>query len=209
MAVRQNIYVTAGNVDEIGSWEPKQQNRFLAVLYPPVDLLGVPGIVDGYTPGVTGPDATRKLISMCKSTKRPNLDVGDTGKTTVNFLHEQSVYAGKPANAGTIDLTFRDALAPNPGNNSGNYDVMATLYEWSRMVYDPYTGTMGYKTEYEGTMYLHMLDPHGFVIEDWTFYRVWPGRIDGGNVQYDNAGESEVTVTFNYDKIFRGVLAGG
>lgn len=203
MARANNIYAN-NNISQIGSWEPKQTNRFLCTLWtPPINAL-VPGA--DFPPVVyTNGSYNRQLITMVKTTKRPDFNVSDSD-TMVNFLHEQSIYAGKPKVANSIDVTFRDATGPRNGNYS--YDVMGTLYEWARLVYDPYTGTMGFKTEYEGTMLLDMLDPHGDIIESWTFWRLWPKNITGGNLSTENAGEAECTVSFNYDKVYKGRMIG-
>lgn len=198
MARSATIYSTL-NVDTPGAWEPKQQHRFLAILLPPQLVVPL-----GPVPSEIGKLSPRALMAMCRTTKRPVVDVGGT-PTKVNFLHEQAAFAGKPENAQTIDLTFRDGMNPNPSSSDTSpYDVMRSLYEWSRLVYDPYNGTMGFKTEYQGKMYLSLLDPHGVPRETWTFFRIWPTKLDGGQLTYDNSGEIDCVASFQYDKVTNG-----
>jgi hypothetical protein len=192
------------NLPVTGSYEPKQQNRFLFIAYPP----------DGRLTGLPNSaimSRARGMVGMVKSTSRPEITPSEA-PVSVKFIHEEKMFAGKPKVAGTIDVVFRDGMNPVPENNlpdtMSDYNSMKFFYSWSRSVYDPYTGKMGYKLEYIGEGLLVMLDPHGVAIEEWTYKNIWPSKVTGGTVNYETAAEADCTVTFQYDKVEMGNMIG-
>jgi len=196
MARQGSIYGDL-NIPTIGSYEPKQQNRFLFVVYPP----------DGrYTglPTSTIMSRARGMVGMVKSTKRPDLTPTENPVIT-NFLHEQRAFASKPKVQGTVQVVFRDGMSPVPESNvpdtMTDYNAMRFFTSWSRSVYDPFTGKMGYKLEYIGVGLCIMLDPHGVPVEEWTYLNIFPTVVDGGTLNHETAAEADVTVTFQYDKV--------
>jgi len=123
------------------------------------------------------------------------------GLTEQHRLNEKFKSAGKPS-WNNLAMTFYDfiskdgSIAPtDTGNQAGQI-----LYNWSKAIYNPSTGEMGYKTQYAANAALAQLDPAGNIVRTWNIFYIWPSAVGWGDaLSYDSDAPLECNCTFEYD----------
>lgn len=121
--------------------------------------------------------------------------------TEMHRLNEKFKSAGKPS-FNDLSMSFYDfiskdgTIAPSSGENQAG----RILYNWSKAIYDPNTGEMGYKVEYAANAALAQLDPRGNIVRTWNIFYIWPISVEfGGGLSYESDSPLDVTCNFVYD----------
>ena len=114
-------------------------------------------------------------------------------------LNERFYVAGKPTWT-EISMSFYDFISTTAGQS-----VSDILWEWSKSVYDPVTGAMGFKSTYSTSGTLAMLDPSGGVVQVWNLFKIWPMSVTWGDLSADDDGIAEVAAVFRYDYAVKGI----
>jgi hypothetical protein len=159
--------------------EPLKKNRWV------FEFAAIPGN-DSYQA-----DALAFVAHTCNA---PTLTFADV---TTGRLNEQFKYAGNPT-WNNITCSFYDFIRNS--NDTSELSAGDILYNWSTMIYNPFTGQMGYKTQYATSATLSQLDPAGNVIRAWNIFGIFPTNINfGDGFDYNSSDISEVTAEFKYD----------
>lgn len=128
------------------------------------------------------------LAFCCHTGNRPTIDISEEKSDRLN---EQFYIAGKPTWSG-LDFGFYDYI-------QGPKSATNILYEWSKKVYNPITGQMGFKTDYTTSAVIAMLDPMGGIVQVWNLFYCWPQKISWDNMDAGDTALSNVTLTLKYD----------
>ena len=160
--------------------EPMLKNRWLFM------FTAVPGSTD---------DQTEALGFVAKSCNAPDVTFGDV---KVERMNETYNFAGKPT-WGQITCDFYDFIR-NANNSGSELSAGDILNNWSNVIYNPFTGQMGYKTQYATSAVLAQLDPAGNIVRAWNLYGIFPTSIKYGDGFDTSSSEpSTVNAVFKYD----------
>lgn len=91
-------------------------------------------------------------------------------------------------------LVIRDALT---------FDTEKTFLQWRGLVYNPKTAKMGYAADFKIDLQVVEYSPNGETGRKWTLKGCWPASIEYGDLQYDDGGEKDMTITIKYDYAYR------
>ncbi len=83
-------------------------------------------------------------------------------------------------------------------NDVATADIITPLYEWSRQVYDPDTGAMGYMEEYTRNIILTILGYKGEELEVWEIRGAWIQNFNGGDLDQTSGEPIQVNITLRY-----------
>jgi hypothetical protein len=159
--------------------EPLRKNRWV------MQFTSVPGVSDV---------ASATNLAFCAHTaQRPTQTYN---VTELQRLNERFYVAGK-VTWSELPMTFFDYI-------NGANSASEILWNWSKMIYNPVTGQMGFKKQYTTSGTLAMLDPAGGIVQVWNLFYVWPFTLNWGELSADDDGLSEVSVTFRYDYAVKG-----
>lgn len=164
--------------------EPMRKNRFL------FQFSSIPG------PSNNGKE--EDLAFIAKSADVPAITFE---KTSAKRIHETFNTAGM-ISWNDLNVVFNDFISPPSENNNAQTVPSAgdMLYNWSKMIYDPLTGQMGYKTSYSTSATEAQFDPQGKIIRAWNIFGIFPTSVNfGGTLSYEDAGATEISCTFTYD----------
>ena len=194
-------------------YEPKKNNRF--ILY----FETIPNMISGNTKkDVTEKDKSSLMLSLQKAA-RPSFKVAEE---TITRFNEPSFTASKAEYSTEMACEFMDYINNSPEStgaevatalkltggattadvkafNETNGSSTKLLYGWYSTIYNPETGSMGYKTEYTTDALLYILDPHGAAVETWKLYNIFPTSVDFQTLSYENSTNLKINVTFKYD----------
>lgn len=146
-------------------YEPKRKNRFL--LRFPSEL----GIQEWWLASASRPTITQADVE-------------------IPFLNTSTYVLGRFVWE-TIDVTFRDAIAPSSTQ---------AIMEWVRLGSESVTGRQGYAVGYKKDVELEMLDPTGVVIEKWVLQGTMLTSVSFGDLSMDDDGIAEITATLRFDR---------
>jgi len=146
-------------------YEPKRKNRFL--LRFPSEL----GIQEWWLSTASRPTITQSDVE-------------------IPFLNTSTYVLGRFVWE-TIDVTFRDAIAPSSTQ---------AIMEWVRLGSESVTGRQGYAVGYKKDVELEMLDPTGVVIEKWVLQGTMLTSVSFGDLSMDDDGIAEITATLRFDR---------
>ena len=146
-------------------YEPKRKNRFL--LRFPSEL----GIQEWWLASASRPTITQSDVE-------------------IQFLNTSTYVLGRFVWE-TIDVTFRDAIAPSSTQ---------AIMEWIRLGSESVTGRQGYAVGYKKDVELEMLDPTGVVIEKWVLQGTMLTSVSFGDLSMDDDGIAEITATLRFDR---------
>lgn len=124
------------------------------------------------------------------SAARPQVTFGEV---EIPYLNLRRYYAGK-ATPGTMPVTLIDYIAPSASQK---------VTEWSRRIFDPATGTMGYPEFYQKDVTLKMLSPTGEVVEKWVLKDCWPQDINFNELDMAADEPANITFTLRYNFAFQ------
>lgn len=140
-------------------------------------------------PGTTGKE--EELAFVAHTANAPTLTFTASEYKRMN---ETFYAAGRPT-WNELSMTFFDFIRSANGVSAGDI-----LYEWSKKIYNPLTGQMGYKSQFATSATFAQLDPAGAVIRAWNLFHVWPTSINfGDGFSADAEDLVDITVTFKYD----------
>lgn len=123
---------------------------------------------------------------MLKTATRPQLAFEDT---VIDFVNVKRYVAGK-ATWEPLTLTLNAPIIPSAAQK---------VMEWVRLAFESDTGRMGYKTFYQKTFSLKMLDPAGAVCEEWEIVNAWPLSFNMGELDYSVSDLVNITLTIRFD----------
>jgi hypothetical protein len=145
-------------------------------------------------PGAANNDANERLAFMAHSASRPTLTFEETEHQRLN---EKFYTAGKPEWS-NLSVEFYDFI-------QGEKSVSHILWEWANQIYNPVTGQMYFKSQYQTSATLAMLDPAGGIVQVWNLFYLFPTEINWNEVSSDSSDIMNVSATFRYDYAIKGV----
>lgn len=116
-----------------------------------------------------------------------------TESNDVSYFNQTIKTAGKTT-FDTTTMVLRDAIS---------YDTEKKFLNWRKNVYDPAEGTMGLAAEYKCDAQVREYTPNGEQYRSWRLIGCWPSGIDYGDLNYDDGGEKQLSVTITYDYAYR------
>jgi hypothetical protein len=167
----QNVLGMANNY----KLQPKTNNLFT------LNIFTIPGQNGGSA------DSLVKMQVDLMECGRP-----DVGVNVIEMSRNNQKYrvAGTPNPASTLDVKFRDTIQGN---------VTKVLWNWSKTIYNPQTGAMGYANSYKADGEIWVLDPMGKRLETWQVRGMFPSKITSVGLVMGDAAANDVTVTFAFD----------
>ena len=165
-------------------YEPKRQNRWVISILPPTAA------------GETFAGGAEELAFAAHTANRPDITFD---QTEMHRQNERFYVAGKPT-WGEITMEFYDFV-------NGENSASRVLWNWATAIYNPVTGSMGYKADYSTTATLSLLDPIGDVAETWSLFYIWPTSVNWNELSSESSEIVNVSVTFRYDYALMGVSA--
>jgi len=123
---------------------------------------------------------------MIKGFSRPNPESEAVDLPHINVLRKVK---GKTVWS-DVTMTLYDPIVP-----SGAQTVM----EWVRLQHESVTGRDGYSDFYKKDITINLLGPVGDIVEEWTLKGAFPTNIEFGEVNWDESGAFEITVTLSID----------
>lgn len=159
--------------------EPLRQNRWV------LQFTSVPGI--------QGDNPAERLAFMAYSASRPSISFEQTEHQRLN---ERFYTAGKPEWS-DLSVEFYDFI-------QGEQSVSHILYQWANQIYNPITGQMYFKTQYQTSATLAMLDPAGGIVQLWNMFYIWPSEVNFNELSADSSDIVSVSATFRYDYAIKG-----
>lgn len=123
---------------------------------------------------------------IIKTTARPSIA---TEEIEVPFINSRRYLAGL-TKFNTMAVTLHDPIAP-----SGAQQIM----EWIRLHFESVSGRSGYADFYKRDVDLKVLDPVGTVVELWNVRGAFITECNFGELTYENANPTEITLTLRYD----------
>ncbi|MCS7284441.1 MAG: phage tail protein [Hydrogenobacter thermophilus] len=114
--------------------------------------------------------------------KRPSWSYDDVD---IHVFNGKFTMPGK-RNVDTIDLILNEPV---------DRDIVSRLYEWHRKVYDPDTGTAGYRAEYSKNIMLTILGYKGEELEVWLLEDTYPQAFQGGDLDMSSTDPLQITLT--------------
>lgn len=129
----------------------------------------------------------RNMELALLSASRPSWNLEEV---ELHRLNEKFYVPGK-ATFEPITVTYQDYIESR---------ISEVLFEWSRTVYNPMTGAMGYKRAIGVRALLTMLDPLGVPVEIWTLFGAWPQAINFQDLDMSSSEQANIEVTIRYDR---------
>lgn len=164
------------SIGHVAQQEAKRKNRWQ------LSFLDVPSKLFNDDPTVK-----RNMELALLSASRPSWNLEEV---ELHRLNEKFYVPGK-ATYEPITVTYQDFIESR---------ISEVLFEWSRTVYNPMTGAMGYKRAIGVKAFLTMLDPLGIPVEIWTLLGAWPQSINFQDLDMSSSEQANVEVTVRYDR---------
>ena len=108
----------------------------------------------------------------------------------LSFLNEQVYVAGKVMwQEGTIVL--KDFV---------DQPTAEAIRAWRSLVYDPFTGRIGFAANYKKSANIIMYTPDGLSERTWELIGCWPMAVSWGALDMNASDANRITVTIRFDK---------
>ena len=78
-------------------------------------------------------------------------------------------------------------------------NTYGVLMEWSKLVYDPESGALGYATQYKKQGNIILVGPDGGAQRLYKIIGAWPSTVSGGPLSYTGSDTNKVNVTLTFD----------
>lgn len=160
--------------------EPMRKNRFLVQFNAAGGLAG------------TSPES---LTLACHSSTIPQLTVESK---ELHRFNDRVYFPGK-GSFNDVSISFYEYIN-NSDKSSNNKSAGDILWDWSKKVYNPSTGTAGYKRDLSTGVLIAQFDGEGNIIRSWNLYHAWPTTVEFDELDSTSDGEAQnVKVTLRYD----------
>ena len=143
----------------MSNWEPIFLNSFEVTLTPPT----------GIDPG-QGSGGQSLLLEQVKKITGLEVDK-NPGTVEQYYKFAKRRYAGARPETTTVDFTVDFEVNLNDVNSMFTFK---TLRQWSDVIYNPNTGSMGLKKDYVGSALVTMFNKNGDIYRKLRFPAVWP-----------------------------------
>ncbi len=117
-----------------------------------------------------------------QKTTRPKVKINPV---KIEYLNTASYVAGK-YEWEPMTISFIDSIGPS---TSGK------LMQYARLMFESYTGRMGYAAGYMKDLVLKALDPQGVEVEKWILYEVLVVNLEFGENDHANDELQTITMT--------------
>jgi len=156
-----------------GGYEPQRPNNFMVELTPP--------------------GGNRDVIEL--SVFSCPFPADATEVMRIAYINEERKVAGKTTMQGDgMELVLIDYV---------DQQVLQTMREWRRRVFDPHTGRTGLAKDYKIDAHLILFGPDGSQERRWQLLGVWPSAINTGEGSMERATDAnKITVTLQVDLIW-------
>jgi hypothetical protein len=121
----------------------------------------------------------------------PDLDVGEIEIPYGNEIR----YVAAKARYSEATLVVRDFV---------DIGVANALIKWSRMVYNPESGSMGLARSYKKMADLVMVAPDQSVARAWKLIGIWPRRMRHGDFSMESQDKVRIECVLRYDRAVPG-----
>ncbi|MBQ4543764.1 MAG: hypothetical protein IJA19_06315 [Clostridia bacterium] len=162
------------------NWEPQRTNNFI------IQFEGLGNLVSVHT-GKNMPSNAAECIALsCKTVGDINQQIEalkvSWGNNAINF-------AGKPQ-LSDIQVVVNDFIG---------LQTERIISAWHGLVYNPYSQKIGRASVYKKTAYLFEFAPDGTQTKVWQLLGCWPGNIQYGGYDSENANIRQITFNLNVD----------
>ena len=111
----------------------------------------------------------------------------------INYFNQTIKVAGKTTFE-NFTMVLRDSIG---------FDVEQKFLNWRNRVYDPRTGRMGLAAMYKLDAIVYEFTPNRDYYRAWKCEGCFPSGVDYGDMDYDDGGEKQVSVTLSVDRAYR------
>lgn len=131
-----------------------------------------------------------ELRFMLKSFPLPK----ETTETNdINYFNQTIKVAGKTT-FDNFTMVLRDSIG---------FDVEQKFLNWRNRVYDPRSGRMGLAAMYKLDAMVYEFTPNREYYRAWKCEGCFPSGVDYGDMDYDDGGEKQISVTISVDRAYR------
>ena len=120
-----------------------------------------------------------------------------TETSDINYFNQTIKVAGRTT-FDNFTMVLRDAIG---------FDVERQFLNWRNRVYEPRTGRMGLAAMYKLDAIVYEFTPNRDYYRAWRCEGCFPTAVDYGDMDYDDGGEKQVSVTLSVDRAYRDDLA--
>lgn len=131
-----------------------------------------------------------ELRFMLKSFPLPK---ENTETNDINYFNQTIKVAGKTS-FDNFTMVLRDSIG---------FDVEQKFLNWRNRVYDPRTGRMGLAAMYKLDAIVYEFTPNREYYRSWKCEGCFPASVDYGDMDYDDGGEKQLSVTLSVDRAYR------
>jgi len=169
----------------MNNWEPVFLNQFEVNLIPPT----------GIDPG-TGQSGGSLLLEQVKKITGLELDK-NPGVVEQYYKFAKRRYAGARPETTTMDVTIDFEINLNDANSMYTFK---TLRQWSDLIYNPMTGSMGLKKDYAGSGIVTIFNKNGNIFRKIRMPNIFPmSPITPMELDYQSQEIYIMSVTFAVD----------
>lgn len=111
----------------------------------------------------------------------------------INYFNQTIKVAGKTT-FDNFTMVLRDSIG---------FDVEQKFLNWRNRVYDPRTGRMGLAAMYKLDAMVYEFTPNRDYYRAWKCEGCFPSGVDYGDMDYDDGGEKQISVTISVDRAYR------
>ncbi len=171
MALTQSV-MSIGNLQNM---ETKRKNRWQ------LSFVNIPN------ESFTGSDAQVNMDLSLLSASRPSWNFEEV---EIHRLNEKFYVPGKVTYE-PITIVYQDLI---------DAKTSEVIFDWSKTVYNPFTGAMGYKNAIGVDAYLAMLDPLGVPVEIWNLFGAWPQSANFQDLDMSSSEQANIEIVLRYDR---------
>lgn len=116
-----------------------------------------------------------------------------TETSDINYFNQTIKVAGRTT-FDNFTMILRDAIG---------FDVEQQFLNWRNRVYEPRTGRMGLAAMYKLDAIVYEFTPNRDYYRSWRCEGCFPTAVDYGDMDYDDGGEKQISVTLSVDRAYR------
>lgn len=108
----------------------------------------------------------------------------------IPYMNARVYVAGKyMVDSGTLSI-----------NDYVDKNTAKIINDWQQLIYNPFTGAMGYARNYKKRGNIILLSPDFAVERIWELVGCWPQAINYGTIDYSSSDVVMLDMTLKYDK---------